>query len=65
MVEEVKFEYSPLGKIFNRGLEEKDKNEELLKKLKYIEGKNEEHLEAIKNQGKNQLKRIENNEWSN
>ena len=62
MVEEVKFEYSPLGKIFNRGLEEKDKNEELLKKLKYIVGKNEEHLEAIKNQGKNQLKRIENNE---
>ena len=42
-VEQAKFEYSPLGKIFNKGLEkEEDKKEGLLKRLKNIEdhGKN-------------------------
>ena len=42
-VEQTKFEYSPLGKVFNKGLEQKeDKKEELLKRLKNIEyrGKN-------------------------
>ena len=39
-VEWAKFEYSPLGQIFNKGLDkEEDKKEELLKRLKYIEGK--------------------------
>ena len=33
-VEQAKFEYSPLGKIFNKGLSEDDKKEGLLKKLK-------------------------------
>ena len=36
-VEEAKFEYSPLGKIFNKGLDEEDKG--LLKRLKNIEKK--------------------------
>ena len=41
IVEQAKFEYSPLGKIFNKGLDkEEDKKEELLKRLKNIEGKN-------------------------
>ena len=35
-IEEVKFEYSPLGKIFNQGLEEEDKKEGLLKRLKML-----------------------------
>ena len=49
-----KFEYTPLGKIFNKGLkEEEDKKEGLLKRLKNIEGKNEEQLKAIEDQGKN------------
>ena len=30
-VEQAKFEYSPLGKIFNKGLSEEDKKEGLLK----------------------------------
>ena len=51
-VEQAKFEYSPLGKVFNKGLE-KDKKEGLLKQLKSIEGKNEEQLETIKDQEKN------------
>ena len=36
-IEQAKFEYSPLGKIFNKGLSENDKKEGLLKKLKNIE----------------------------
>ena len=32
-LEKVKFEYSPLGKILNKGLEEKKKKEQLLKRL--------------------------------
>ena len=36
-VEQAKFEYSPLGKIFNKELKEEDKKEELLKRLKNIE----------------------------
>ena len=31
-VAQAKFEYSPLGKIFNKGLSEEDKKEELFKK---------------------------------
>ena len=38
-IEKTKFEYSPLGKIFNKGLSEEDKKEGLLKKLKNIEDK--------------------------
>ena len=52
VVEKAKFEYSPLGKVFNKGLDEKDKKEGLLKRLKKIEDKNEQQLEAIKDQAK-------------
>ena len=41
-VEQAKFEYSPLGKIFNKGLSEEDKKEGILKGLKNIKDKNEE-----------------------
>ena len=51
-VEKAKFEYSPLGKSFNKGLSEDDKKERLLKRLKNIEDKNEVQLHAIKDQGK-------------
>ena len=54
VVKQVKFEYSPLGKIFNKGLKEEDKKEELLKRLKNIEVKNEEQLKAIEDQGNKQ-----------
>ena len=43
-VKQAKFEYSPLGKVFNKGLNEDDKNEELFKRLKNIEDKNKELL---------------------
>ena len=39
VVEQAKFEYYPLGKVFNKGIQ-KDKKEGLLKRLKNIKGKN-------------------------
>ena len=46
-VEQAKFEYSPLGKIFNKGLDEEDKKEGLFKRLENIKEKNEELLNAF------------------
>ena len=51
-IEKAKFEYSPLGNIFNKGSSEDDKKEGLLKKLKNIEDKNEQLLK-IKNKTEN------------
>ena len=45
----MKFEYSPLGKVFTYGLDKSDKNEVLLKRLKNIENRNNNQLLAIKN----------------
>ena len=59
-IEQTKFEYSPLGKIFNKGLSEDHKKEGLLKRLKNIEDKNEEQLQAIKDKGEKQLKELKN-----
>ena len=56
-VEQAKFEYSPLGKIFNKGLSEDDKKEGLFKRLKNIEDK-------IKNENKKQSEPIKNEEQS-
>ena len=38
-VGQAKFEYSPLGKIFNKGLSKDDEKEGLFERLKYIEDK--------------------------
>ena len=52
-IEQAKFEYSPLGKIFNKGLHKDDQKEGLFKRLKNIEDKSEDQskkqLDAIKN----------------
>ena len=53
-VEQAKFEYSPLGKIFNKGLSKDDKKEGLFKRLKNIEGKKYSYK---------QLKTKEKNNW--
>ena len=45
----------PLGKVFNKGLDESDKKEGLLKRLKNIEDKNKDQLDEIKYQGQKQL----------
>ena len=53
VIQKAKFECSPIGKVFNKGLDESDKKEGLLKRLKNTEGKN-------KDQGEKQLDEIEN-----
>ena len=60
IVEQAKFEYSPLGKIFNKGLDKNDKKEGLFKRLENIKDKNEEQLQVIKDQGEKQLKELKN-----
>ena len=45
-----KFEYSPLGKVFNEGLDKNDKKEGLLKRLKNIDGNNEKQFKIPDNQ---------------
>ena len=56
-VEQSKFEYSPLGKIFNKGLSEEDEKEGLFKRLKNIEDKNEKPLE-VKNKANENIKEV-------
>ena len=58
-IEKVKFEYSPLGKVFTKGLNKHDQKDGLLKSFKNIEDKNEELLKATKNNTKN-IKEITN-----
>ena len=52
-IEKAKFEYSPLSKIFNKGLSKDDKKEGILKRLKNIDDKDNAQLLAIEDQGKN------------
>ena len=59
-LERARFDYSSLSTIFSKGLKEEDKKEGLLKILKNIEGKNEEQLKAIEDQGNKQLNAIKN-----
>ena len=59
-IEQAKFEYSPLGKILNKRLDNDDKKEGLFKRLEKIKDKNEEQLQAIKYLGEKQLKELKN-----
>ena len=45
--EQVKFDYSPLGNIFIKGLDKDDQKEGLFKRLENIKDKNEELLNAF------------------
>ena len=45
--EQAKFEYSPLVEIFNKGLNEEDRKEVLLKRLENIKDKNDELLNTF------------------
>ena len=47
VLEQAKFDYSPLGNIFTKGLKEGDKKEERLKRSRNIEDKNEDLLNAF------------------
>ena len=66
-VEQAKFEYSPLGKIFNKGLSKEDKKEGILKRPENIKDKNDELLNTFdatnktpKNKTNNQSKKLYN-----
>ena len=59
-VEQAKFEYSPLGKVFIKGLDKEDKKEGLFKRLKNIKDKNEELIKAFSKAPKNKASNEEN-----
>ena len=59
-VEQAKFEYFSLGKIFDKGLDKNDQKEGLFKRLENIKDKNEEQLQAIKDHGEKQLEELKN-----
>ena len=52
--EQAKFDYSPLGNIFTKGLDRDDQKEGLFKRLGNIKGKNEELLNAFSKAAKNE-----------
>ena len=66
-IEQTKFEYSPLGKIFNKGLSEDDQEEGLLKRLENIKDKNEEQLKVLKDQLEKQpiISKVKNPNFNN
>ena len=45
VIQKPRCEYSPLGKVFNKGLYESNKKEGVLERLKNIEGKNKDQLD--------------------
>ena len=47
-VQKTKFEYSPLGQVFSKGLEAEEKQEGLLKRLKNVEDKTDKQVEENK-----------------
>ena len=59
-VEQTKFEYSPLGKIFHKRLSEDDKKEGLFKRLENIKDTSLTQLQAIKDQGEKKLRELKN-----
>ena len=59
-IEQAKYEYSSLGKIFNKGLSENDKKVGVSKRIKNIESKKEVQVQANKGQGEKQLDTIKN-----
>ena len=59
-VEQARFEYSPLGKIFNKGLSEDDKKEGILKRLENIKDKNHELLNMFSTTNKTSRNKTNN-----
>ena len=59
-IQKAKFEYSPLGQVFNKGLDSNERQEGLLKRLKNIEDKTDNQLRAVEGQKDNQLDLVEN-----
>ena len=59
-IEQAKFEYSPLGKVFTKGLDKDDQKDGLFKKLENIKDSNSTQLQVIKDKGEQQLRELKN-----
>ena len=59
-IEQAKFEYSPLGKVFTKGLNKDDQKDGLFKRLENIKDSNSTQLQVIKDKGEQQLKELKN-----
>ena len=59
-VEQAKFEHSPFGKIFNKGLREDDKKEGILKRLENIKDKNKKILSTFGTTNRSSRNKINN-----
>ena len=59
-VAQAKFEYSPLGKVFNKGLSKDDKKEGILKRLENIKDKNDEIINIFSTTNKAFMKKTNN-----
>ena len=55
-----KFEYSPLGKVFNKGLSKDDNKEGILKRLENIKDKNDEIINIFSTTNKASIKKTNN-----
>ena len=64
-IKQTKFKYSPLGKIFNKGLNEDDKKEGLFKRLDNIKDKNEELINTLSATNKAPKNKINNQSKKN
>ena len=58
VVEQAKFDYSPLGKIFSEGLNKDDKKEGLLNRSRNIANKHKKQSEVIEDQNEKPLDTI-------
>ena len=54
-IEQTKFEYSPFGKIFNKGLDKDNKKEGLFKRLENIKDTSLTDLQAIKKRSRRKI----------
>ena len=59
-VAQAKFEYSPLGKVFNKGLSKDDNKEGILKRLENIKDKNDEIINIFSTTNKASMKKTNN-----
>ena len=59
-IEQAKFEYSRLGKVFTKGLNKDDQKDGLFKRLENIKNSNSTHLQVIKDKGEQQLRELKN-----
>ena len=62
LIEQTKFEYLPLGRVFNQGLDENDKNKGILRRFKDIENKNSNQLLAIEDTNRLAIKGMDDND---